>query len=142
MHPDGKRLLFDLLGDLYTLPIEGGEAQALTHSMAWEQQARWSPDGKQIAYLHNLREPNEAAHRFPRRLWVMNADGTGKRPLTRNERFPSVLFPSWSPDGKLIAYFGSRVGRGPALEVVPTVDGPARRLAGNIQGDGAVTWQP
>src|SRR5689334_6888090 len=49
--PDGKTVVFDLLGDLYTLPIAGGEAKALTHSIPWEQQARFSPDGKQIAFL-------------------------------------------------------------------------------------------
>ena len=44
--PDGKQIVFDLLGDLYLLPIAGGEAKALTHSIAWEMQARFSPDGK------------------------------------------------------------------------------------------------
>src|SRR6185369_793663 len=51
--PDGKRLVFDLLGDLYTLPVEGGEAVPLTHDIAWQMQARWSPDGKRIAYIND-----------------------------------------------------------------------------------------
>jgi Tol biopolymer transport system component len=49
--PDGRHIVFDLLGDLYLLPIGGGEAKPLTHSMAWEMQARFSPDGKQLAYM-------------------------------------------------------------------------------------------
>ncbi|WP_395009732.1 TolB family protein, partial [Undibacterium sp.] len=43
--PDGKQIVFDMLGDLYLMPIGGGEAKALTHTMAWEMQARFSPDG-------------------------------------------------------------------------------------------------
>ena len=50
--PDGKTLVFDLLGDLYTLPIEGGEAKALTHGIAWEMQPRFSP-GRQA---HRVRQ--------------------------------------------------------------------------------------
>ena len=46
--PDGQTLLFDLLGDLYLLPMSGGEARPLTHSIAWEQQARFSPDGRKV----------------------------------------------------------------------------------------------
>ncbi len=48
--PDGKEIVFDLLGDIYTLPIGGGEARALTHGIAWEMQPRYSPDGKCIAF--------------------------------------------------------------------------------------------
>ena len=49
--PDGQQIVFDLLGDLYLLPIAGGEAKALTHSIAWEMQARFSPDGKKLSYM-------------------------------------------------------------------------------------------
>ena len=41
--PDGKEIVFDLLGDLYTLPIAGGEAKALTHDHAWEYAAALQP---------------------------------------------------------------------------------------------------
>src|SRR4051794_36909662 len=47
--PDGKEIVFDLLGDLYTIPFAGGEAKALTHDIAWQMQPRYSPDGRQIA---------------------------------------------------------------------------------------------
>ena len=48
--PDGQTLVFDLLGDIYTLPIEGGEAKALMTDIAWQMQPRFSPDGKYIAF--------------------------------------------------------------------------------------------
>ena len=44
--PDGKRVAFDMLGDIYELPIAGGEARALASGMAWDMQPRYSPDGK------------------------------------------------------------------------------------------------
>ncbi|HRC85256.1 MAG TPA: hypothetical protein PK413_06590, partial [Thermoanaerobaculia bacterium] len=48
--PDGKEVAFDLLGDLYTVPISGGEAHSLTSGMAWDMQPRYSPNGKWIAF--------------------------------------------------------------------------------------------
>src|SRR5436305_5192581 len=53
--PDGKEIAFDLLGDLYTLPIAGGEARALTHDVAWQMQPRYSPDGKALAFTSDQR---------------------------------------------------------------------------------------
>ena len=49
MSPDGKQIVFDMMGDLYLIPATGGEAHALTHGMAWDEQPRWSPDGRHIA---------------------------------------------------------------------------------------------
>ena len=45
--PDGKTLVFDMLGDLYSLPFTGGDATRLTSGMAYDAQPRFSPDGKQ-----------------------------------------------------------------------------------------------
>jgi imidazolonepropionase-like amidohydrolase/Tol biopolymer transport system component len=101
--PDGKTLVFDLLGDLYTLPIAGGEAKPLTHSMAWEQQARWSPDGQQIAFLSDAGGGDN--------VWVMQADGSGARAVTK-EDYRLLNNPIWHPSGRYILarkhYTGTR----------------------------------
>ncbi len=101
--PDGKTIVFDLLGDLYLLPISGGEARALTHSVAWEQQPRFSPDGKQIAYQSDAGGGDN--------IWVMNADGTHPRAVS-HEDFRLLNNPVWHPNGQYIAarkhYTGTR----------------------------------
>jgi Tol biopolymer transport system component len=49
--PDGQTILFELLGDLYTLPITGGEAKPILTGLPFESQPRYSPDGKMIAFI-------------------------------------------------------------------------------------------
>jgi imidazolonepropionase-like amidohydrolase/Tol biopolymer transport system component len=101
--PDGKHIVFDLLGDLYLLPIGGGEAKPLTHSMAWEMQARFSPDGKQLAYMSDAGGGDN--------IWVMNVDGTAAREVSK-EKYRLLNNPVWHPNGKYIAarkhYSGTR----------------------------------
>lgn len=92
--PDGQSLVFDLLGDLYLLPIGGGEARPLTHSIAWEQQARFSPDGKQIAFISDAGGGDN--------IWVMNVDGSGARAISK-EDFRLLNNPVWHPNGQYIA---------------------------------------
>ena len=65
---DGKTLVFELAGDLYTLPMAGGDAKALSTGMAFDSQPRFSPDGGQLAFLSD-RDGAE-------NLWVMKADGS------------------------------------------------------------------
>lgn len=48
--PDGKKIAFDLMGDIYTLPIEGGDASPVTKGLAFESHPRFSPDGKKILF--------------------------------------------------------------------------------------------
>jgi imidazolonepropionase-like amidohydrolase/Tol biopolymer transport system component len=101
--PDGKQIVFDLLGDLYLLPIGGGEAKALTHSIAWEMQARFSPDGKQLAFMSDAAGGDN--------IWVMNVDGSGAREVSK-EKFRLLNNPVWHPNGQYIAarkhYSGTR----------------------------------
>ncbi|MDE2429365.1 MAG: PD40 domain-containing protein, partial [Burkholderiales bacterium] len=101
--PDGKQIVFDLLGDLYTLPIAGGEAKALTHSIAWEMQPRFSPDGKHIAFMSDAGGGDN--------VWVMNADGSDAHAVSK-EDFRLLNNPVWHPGGQYIAarkhYSGTR----------------------------------
>ena len=91
--PDGKTILFDMLGDIYTVPIEGGEATALTDGIEWNFQPCYSPDGKTIAFISDRGGGDN--------LWVMDADGSSARVITE-EKDHLVHNPSWSPDGDWI----------------------------------------
>jgi imidazolonepropionase-like amidohydrolase/Tol biopolymer transport system component len=92
--PDGRRVLFDLLGDIYELPIGGGEARALTSGMAWDMQPRYSPDGTQIAFTSDRGGGDN--------LWVMNSDGGAPRQVTK-EDFRLLNSPAWHPNGRYLA---------------------------------------
>ena len=105
--PDGKTVLFDLLGDLYVMPITGGDAKPLTHSIAWEHQAKFSPDGKQIAFISDAGGGDN--------VWVMDADGNSPKNPARavtKEDYRLLNNPVWHPNGKYIAarkhYTGTR----------------------------------
>ena len=91
--PDGQSVIFDLIGDLYVLPIEGGEANLLTRGMAWDTQARYSPDGSKIAFVSDRDGTDN--------IWVMNADGSDARAITRSKE-QMYGSPSWSPDGRYL----------------------------------------
>lgn len=91
--PDGKTIVFELAGDIYTLPIAGGDARTISTGMAFDSQPRYSPDGTQIAFLSD-RDGAE-------NLWVMKADGTGAKSLTK-EKQASFASPSWTEDGQSV----------------------------------------
>lgn len=91
--PDGKTLLFDLVGHLYELPIAGGDAKAITSGLSFDSMPRFSPDGKKIVYVSDRSGADN--------LWVANADGSDARPLTGDEN-STYTSPSWTPDSAYI----------------------------------------
>lgn len=91
--PDGKELVFDLLGDVYALPIAGGEARVLASGVAWQMQPCYSPDGKRIAFTSDAGGGDN--------LWVMDRDGANARAVTK-ETFRLLNSPAWSPDGEYL----------------------------------------
>jgi Tol biopolymer transport system component/imidazolonepropionase-like amidohydrolase len=91
--PDGREIVFDLLGDLYLMPIEGGEARALTHEIAWNMQPRFSPDGRWIAFTSDRGGGDN--------IWVMERDGSNPQQVT-DESFRLLNGPAWTPDSEYI----------------------------------------
>ena len=91
--PDGKTIVFELVGDIYTLPIEGGEAKPLLTGMAFESQPVYSPDGKRIAFISD-REGAE-------NLFIADADGKNIKHLTKDEE-NNFVSPAWTPDGQYV----------------------------------------
>src|SRR3954469_9911771 len=91
--PDGRTVVFELLGDIYTIPIEGGKATRLTSGQAFDAQPHFSPDGKSIAFVSDRSQSDN--------LWIMHADGSNPHALTRenDQRFQS---PAFTPDGKYV----------------------------------------
>lgn len=92
--PDGRTIAFDLLGDIYRLPINGGDAEPLHSGLSWSMQPRFSPDGSHIAFTSDAGGADN--------IWIMAADGSNPAQLT-HEDFRLLNNPSWSPDGNYIA---------------------------------------
>ena len=91
--PDGQSIVFDMLGDLYLLPMEGGKATSLTSGPAFDMQPRFSPDGSRIAFTSDRGGGDN--------LWTIALDGTNARQIT-DESFRLVNGPAWTPDGQYL----------------------------------------
>src|SRR5690606_32083379 len=91
--PDGRTIVFDLLGDIYRMPISGGTAERLIGGTAFDQQPRFSPDGTKIAFTSDRNGGDN--------VWVMNADGSDPKALT-TETFRLYSSPDWTPDGRAL----------------------------------------
>ncbi|MCU8023054.1 MULTISPECIES: amidohydrolase family protein [unclassified Shewanella] len=90
---DGKYIVFDLLGDIYQIPVTGGEAKPLVQGIAWQMQPVYSPDGKHIAFTSDGDGGDN--------IWIMDADGKNPRTVTQ-ETFRLLNSPAWSPDSQYL----------------------------------------
>lgn len=100
--PDGKQIVFDMLGDIYIMPITGGEAKLIRGGHAFEVQPRFSPDGNSISFTSDAGGGDN--------IWIMNVDGSDAKQVTK-EDFRLLNNAVWSADGNyLIArkHFSSR----------------------------------
>jgi Tol biopolymer transport system component len=91
--PDGQTLVFDLLGDIYTMPAAGGKATRITGGISHDMQPRFSPDGRRVVFVSD-RSGDE-------NVWLVNKDGSGLAPLTKGEE-NIYTSPEWTPDGQYI----------------------------------------
>ena len=102
--PDGKHIVFDLLGDLYLISIRGGKATQITSGMALDTQPRFSPDGSKILFISD-RDGAE-------NIWILNLGTTLSSKLFNKDKIifsaitngddASYASPEWSPDGKYV----------------------------------------
>ncbi|HEX7024732.1 MAG TPA: amidohydrolase, partial [Gemmatimonadales bacterium] len=141
--PDGQTLVFDLLGDLYTLPIAGGKATRLTSGIAHDMQPRFSPDGKRIVFVSDRSGDDN--------VWIQSLDGKDTLQLTKgidNE----YLSPDWTPDGNYVVvgkgtpFSGTKlwlynVHGGYGLQLVGTAPATTFRQMGPVFGpNGRYIW--
>ena len=89
--PNGKWVLFDILGDIYRVSIDGGSADRISDESAWDEMATYSPDGQQIAFLSDGGTGVQS-------LWLMDADGSNRRKITSNQMGPHT----WDPSGRYV----------------------------------------
>lgn len=92
--PNGQRIVFDLLGDIYDLPYTGGTARRLSAGLALDAQPVYSPDGETILFLSDRSGAEN--------IWLMDADGGNPRQISFYDDNPAFSSPEWSPDGKSI----------------------------------------
>jgi Tol biopolymer transport system component len=125
--PDGRTVVFDILGDLYTIPIAGGKATRITSGPGWDQQPRYSPDGSQIVFVSDR---NGAKN-----LWMANADGSRPKAVTKSDRI-NFSSPIWSADGQYI--IATRTGQ---LWMYHKDGGSGLQMTG-LRADGAPAGGP
>jgi Tol biopolymer transport system component len=133
--------------DLYVMNADGSGKRKVTRTAWGFGPPAWSPDGQKIAFDERL-DPRkwggQCAQACNVDIHVVNADGTGRRNLTRNPGYDAGAV--WSPDGQKIAYIGTREkgpGRGKGDIYVMNADGSdQRRLTSNPHHDGQPVWSP
>ena len=92
--PDGKTIVFEVLGDLYQMPIAGGEAHCIACGMPFDSQPVYSSDGRHLAFISD-RSGND-------NLWIAAEDGSNPRQISNLDDNTVFISPTWSEDGQVV----------------------------------------
>jgi tricorn protease len=132
LSPKGERALFAGRGDIFSAPIEKGAVRNLTRSSgSHDKAARWSPDGRKVAYISDATGEEE--------LYLIDQEGSGKPEQLTNGGKAMRYSPAWSPDGKRIA-FSDKDGR---LFVLTLADKSLVQVADEPRGQvNDYEWSP
>ncbi len=130
--PDGRQLVFDLLGDLYLLPMEGGPARRLTSGMAFDAQPRFSPDGRKVLFLSDRSGGDN--------LWTVDVASGDTTQITRGNG-NTWMSPDWTPDGKYVVASKGEARIGVVKLWIGHIDGGSgqqlHRMPQNLKSVGA-----
>jgi imidazolonepropionase-like amidohydrolase/Tol biopolymer transport system component len=140
--PDGKTLVFDLLGDLYTLPLSGGTATRITSGLAFDGQPRFAPDGAKILFVSD-RSGGE-------NLWTLDLASGDSAQITKGNG-DSWMSPDWAPDGNYVVASKAETRLGVHRLWMGHVDGGSgkvlrpepetlKTVGGAVSPDGRYIW--
>jgi len=91
--PDGKTLLFDMMGDLYKMPATGGKAERITSGMPYDVHPRYSPDGKHVVFISDKSGSDN--------IWTMELESKEMKQITEDKK-DNYFSAVWTPDGNYI----------------------------------------
>ena len=141
--PDGETIVFDYLGDLFTIPMGGGDATQLTSGMAFDAQPRFSPDGARIVYTSD--------YDGGQNIWIRSLDGSDTTQISKGSANRAES-PEWLPDGDyVVASMGGfrggglpklkmfHVDGGSGIQLVPEPDN-LKMLGAAVSSDGRYIW--
>jgi len=94
VHPDGSKIAFDFMGDIYEMPINGGEAKQITDGMAFDSHPRYSPDGNSLLYVSDAHGADN--------LYFINLEDTSEVTQVTKGKGSGYASGEWTPDGEYI----------------------------------------
>ena len=123
-------LVMDLAGDIWTVPLAGGDAANITKGLASAQRPRWSPDGSRLVYT--------AIDDQKKGMWVHDTRSAQTRHISENSHFD--LHPTWHPDGQRLTFASDRTGSGFDLWEVDLPTGLNWRLSNRTGDETEPAW--
>lgn len=139
--PDGSQIAFDMMGDIYLLPISGGLATQITSGMAFDTHPRYSPDGNSIVFTSDKSGAEN--------IWTLDISDDEAEPIQITKDADKYYQAAeWTPDGNyLIAAKGIRTLKmhmyhkdgGSGIQLIKKPD-PLQTIEPAFGSDGRYLW--